>query len=229
MKRRWLFLLCTPLILTGCLEKQTPNNNQAADTEEIASNEHHQQNIAAEIEENSSEDAANKVTMLYSYGNLTESPLDNDEPVIKNTTNVDEVGQYLAFNFSQFMKGSLNGNDFINNTFDYLHDDYKKLLGNTKKQQANTLQAVYDNYYSIIEEKNINAVYVSNSMASKVADGTNVIYRRHKLENGNEVFFEMLFQQNSEGNWLLIDDRPTKNPYRSTEKAKNNFTEEKGE
>lgn len=217
---RLFVLILSTVLLAGCMSKvetletesgDNSNNADDAVVEEVELNEK-QKEIIEKLPKVSSENALNNISKMYNYQHLAEREI-KVQPPVPNATDRDGIVSYLAFGFSKYLVGNLNAKEFIELYELYLDESYLDLFGDNQDIRIKTMQTVYDTYYKDIPETKITGVFISNTIVSKTADDVIVAYRRHTLENGKEIFYEMGFTQNDKKEWLLIDDRVSINPY----------------
>lgn len=213
-------VIFSSFLLAGCMSKVEPSVEKS----EIVSNDtvgaameegelsQKQQEIIEELPAVSTETALNNISEKYNYHHLAEQEIKAQPPIPKSTDKVGVVN-YLAYGFSQFLSGKIDAKEFVETYEPFLDKSYLDLFGEEPNLRIKTMQTVYDTYYKGVPETKIAGVFISNTIVNKTADDVIVAYRRHILENGNEIFYEMGFVQNESKEWLLLDDRVSVNPY----------------
>lgn len=228
-------VIFSSFLLAGCMSKVetsveksevVSNDTVGAAVEEVKLSEK-QQNLIEELPAVSSETALNNISEKYNYHHLAEQEIKVQPPVPKSTDK-EGVVNYLAYGFFQFLSGKIDAKEFVETYEPFLDKSYLDLFGEDPDLRIKTMQTVYDTYFKNVPETKISKVFVSNTIVSKTADDVIVAYRRHVLESGKEVFYEMGFIQNDSKEWLLVDNRVSINPYAKDKEITQN-DEGKGE
>lgn len=212
-------IMLSVLFLAGCMSKADIEDSEVISDETLSRDvdeaikpiSDKQLKLIEQMPEVDAEEALKNITEMYSYQHLVEKEL-KQEPAAPLFSEKNAVAEYLAYGFSQFLSGKILAAAFFENYSSYMDDSYLDLFGTNNEMRADTLQAVYDASYKNLPETKIAAVFVSNMIVSKTAKDVYVSYRRHLLEDGTDIFYEMGFESKDD-KWVLVDDRRSINPY----------------
>jgi len=217
--KKLVLITFSTLLLSGCLGPYTTESkgrNTVSQEIEISPKE---QNSRLESSSTiSKEEAAENATKLYTTKELEEYKPQIIKKESLNINDLDSVAQYSAYYFVEFMKDSITADQFIDDMYKVLDDDFTSKLGSNKEEMAKTLHIVQSSYYKNIPQSKVTSYFISKPIVfyATANESLKIVYRRHVLENGDEVFFEMLFSQ-GKGGWKLVEDTPTTNPYITNE------------
>ncbi|MGE7692296.1 hypothetical protein ACQKMI_24350 [Lysinibacillus sp. NPDC097214] len=225
MYKKIVLVTLSAFLLSGCLDKYTnePIKDKDTVTSEVEILPEEQNSAMENMPVISKEEAAENASKLYKTSEIKEykPKIINKELLDVNDLNC--VSQYSSYYFVEFMRGTINPKKFVDAMYDLFDEDYKAQLGSTKEEIANTLNLVQLNYYSNIPQRKIASYFISTPEIYFLTNTESIksVYRRHVLEDGEEIFFEMIFEQKKDG-WKLVEDKPTGSPYNLAVGEENN-------